>query len=238
MGHEVNPEVISSLWLVFIGGLAGSIHCLGMCGPLLAMAEGIRAGRWKAWSQLPLHAGRLITYSILGLLAGIAGSALKTSGLALGIQGVASLVGGLLMTLFAFVLFGIIPIKSLTNSGGFSSTKIANLLVSRHPLSGLLLGLYWGLLPCGLVWAWIMGAAGTGSPLSGILVMLVFGAGTVPALLVVGGLGGILSARSRTWFNRIGATTVLIMGVILMLRAAKSAGLLPPLKIAPNVPLY
>jgi sulfite exporter TauE/SafE len=235
---KVDPEVVSSLWLVFAGGLIGSVHCLGMCGPLLALAESVREGKWKVWSQLPLHLGRLITYLLMGLLAGLAGVALERGGMAGGLQGVASFVGGIFMILFAFVLFGWLPIaKKLTSSDGFAG-RFARLMASRRPLSGLILGLYWGLLPCGLVWAWLGASTGTGSPLGGALVMFVFGLGTVPALLVIGGIGGLLSTRSRAWLNRLGGITVLLMGVILLLRGAAAAGWIGKVMLAPGVPLY
>ena len=235
---QVDPEVVSSLWLVFVGGLVGSVHCLGMCGPLLALAEAVREGKWKVWSQLPLHLGRLITYSIMGLLAGLAGAALQRGGLAGNIQGVASFVGGAFMIAFAFILFGWIPLGRILEANQGFTARFAHRLASRHPLSGFILGLYWGLLPCGLVWAWLGASTGTGSPFGGALVMFVFGLGTVPALLVLGGIGVILSSRSRVWLNRLGGITVLIMGVLLILRGASSAGWIGKIMLAPGVPLY
>lgn len=235
---QVDPETISSLWLVFLGGLAGSVHCLGMCGPLLALAESVRGGKWKAWSQLPLHLGRIVTYSMLGLLAGLVGVALRKGGLASGIQGTASLVGGVLMILFALTMFGWIPLAGILEVSGGVASRFAQKLTSRHPLSGLVLGLYWGLLPCGLVWAWLAASTAAGSPLGGALVMFVFGLGTIPALLIFGGLGGILSSRSRAWLNRLGGAAVLAMGIILILRAAAAAGWIGKIMLAPGVPLY
>jgi len=69
-------------------------------------------------------------------------------------------------------------------------------------------------------------------------VMFVFGLGTVPALLVIGGIGGILSTRSRVWLNRLGGITVMLMGIILILRGAAAAGWIGKIMLAPGVPLY
>jgi sulfite exporter TauE/SafE len=236
---EISPETFASLWLVFLGGLAGSAHCLGMCGPLLALAESVRPGKWQVWSQLPLHLGRLITYSILGALAGLLGAAIKAGGMTMGIQGIASIVGGVIMIIFALSLLGWLPLPMIVNvSKGFTRV-FSEKLSADKPFGGFTIGLYWGLLPCGLTWAWVLGAGtATAHPLEASLVMFVFGAGTVPALLVIGGLGGILGRTARNWLNRFGAVTVILMGVILILRGAARLGLIGKIMLAPGVPLY
>lgn len=235
----ISPEIAQSLWLVFIGGLAGSAHCIGMCGPLVALVESSRKGKWYVWSQLPMHAGRLTTLAALGLVAGMAGDALKRGGLAVGLQGAAAITGGTLMIVLAMVMSGWLPWRKVVSVSEIVLTRFVRVLASRHPLSSFGIGLYWGLLPCGLIWAWLLGAAtATGSALGGALVMVVFGVGTMPALLVIGGLSSILSSNVKAWFNRIGIVTVLLMGVLLLLRGAASAGWIGRFMIAPGIPLF
>lgn len=220
------------------GGLIGSLHCLGMCGPLVAVAEGMRSRSGAPWAQLPLHVGRIITYTLLGILAGLVGAAVNTSGMAVGVHGAASVLGGVAMILFALVLLGWLPWRhALTVSQGAVSRFVRG-LASRRPLSGVALGLYWGLLPCGLVWGMLAGAAATGSPLHGAAVMAVFGAGTVPALLVAGGLASLLGPRVRAQLPRFAAGTVLLLGVLMVLRGAAGAGLIGHLHLSPGVMLY
>jgi sulfite exporter TauE/SafE len=227
-----------SLWGVFIGGLLGSAHCLGMCGPLVATIESLRPGRWSLWSNLPLHGGRVLTYTLMGAVAGLAGGALERAGLAVGLQGVAAFLGGAAMIVFGLVMLGWIPFGWGMTVGDKASAKIASSLGSNRPLSGLLLGFYWGFLPCGLVWAFLLRAGAAGSMLGGASVMAVFGAGTVPALLVLGSLAGYVGARHRQVLQRVGAATVMVLGVLLVLRGAAGAGWIPHLKIAPKVPLF
>lgn len=236
---NITPEVAASLWLIFLGGVAGSAHCLGMCGPLLLLSESMRSKKWTVWSQIPLHLGRIITYSIMGLLAGFIGVALKKTGLAVGIQGGASLVGGTLMIFFGLSMLGIIKIGFIDKAGSIFPAFITNRFDYSSFAGALLLGMFWGLLPCGLVWAWLLGAAtASGSPLGGVATMAAFGLGTVPALLILGGLAGFIGARFRNAMSKAGSVAVILMGLFLLLRGAASAGWIGKIMLAPGVPLY
>jgi sulfite exporter TauE/SafE len=228
----------ASLWLVGVGGFLGSGHCIGMCGPLVAIAEGMRPGKWTPWSHLPLHAGRLTTYAVMGAVAGLLGAALRGGALAFGIRGVAYFLGGAAMVLFALVLFDWLPWRrALTVSQGAVS-RFVRALTSRHPLSSFALGLQWGLIPCGLVWAFLPAAAATGSALQGAVVMIVFGAGTIPALLLAGGLAGFIGPRLRTHLPRLAASTVMLLGILLLLRGAADVGWINHLAIVDGVMLF
>jgi sulfite exporter TauE/SafE len=235
--HLMLPEA-ATLGTVFVFSLFASVHCIGMCGPLLALAEGLRPGKWTPWSQLPMHAGRIVTYALLGLVAGLVGGLVDHAGIAAGVRGAASLLGGAAMVLFAVVLLGWFPWRRpLTVSEGFVG-RFSRRLASRHPLGGVVLGLYWGLLPCGLVWAALLCAGATGSALRGALVMVAFGAGTVPALLLAGGLGGLVGPRLRGMLPRVAAASVMALGLLLVLRGAAGAGWIPHMMISEKVPLF
>jgi sulfite exporter TauE/SafE len=233
-----DPTVASSLWLVFVMGLAGSAHCLGMCGPLVAAAESLRPGRWTPWAHLPMHAGRLLTYAVMGGIAGVVGETVNRGALAIGLQGAASMLGGIAMILFGLALAGWLPFRWGLRVGERASGRIASALASHRPLSGLVIGLYWGMLPCGLVWGALLYAGATGSPIRGALAMLVFGAGTVPALLVLGSVAGWIGARYRQALLHIGAVSVVAMGILLLLRSAAGAGWIRHLKLLEGMPLY
>jgi sulfite exporter TauE/SafE len=236
--HGPDPETLASLWLVFVGGLVSSAHCIGMCGPLVAIAEGLHPGKFSVWAQLPMHLGRCVTYAFLGVLSGALGFVIKKGGETAGLLGLASIVGGVLMIILAFGMLGWLPMQKSLQAGEGFVRKFADKLISNKPLSRLSLGLYWGFLPCGLVWIWMGAAGGSGSPVNGAIVMFVFGLGTIPSLLIIGSLSKLVSVKYRAWFNRIGAITVILMGIILILRGAARAGWIGVIKIAPGVPLY
>lgn len=233
-----DPAAAVSLAAALVMGLAGSAHCLGMCGPLVAAADGLRLARWTPWAPLPMHAGRLVTYGAMGLAAGLIGGTIERGALAVGLQGVAATLGGLALIFFGLVLLGWMPFRWGLDIGERATARLAASIASQRPASGLLMGLYWGFLPCGLVWAALVNAGATASPLMGSLVMLLFGLGTVPALLVLGGLAGYIGARYRRWLTRLAAATVVAMGLLLLLRTAASAGWIAHLKLAAGVPLF
>lgn len=227
-----------SLWLVAVGGFVGSVHCLGMCGPLVAIAEGMRPGRWTPWSALPLHAGRVTTYALMGTLAGLLGLVLHRSALALGLRGLAYFLGGAAMILFALVLLDWLPWRGALHVSQSAVGRFVRALASRHPLSGFALGLQWGLLPCGLVWAMLPVAATTGSALGGAATMVAFGLGTVPALLLAGGMAGLIGPRLRRLMPHIAATIVLLLGALLLLRGAADVGWIDHLFVAKGVLVF
>lgn len=237
-GHHNMMTTDMTLGMVFIAALIASVHCIGMCGPLVALAETVRPGKWRPWAQIPLNLGRVVTYSIMGAIAGLIGKAVERGGLIWDFQGGAALVGGVLMVLFAAVTAGWIKVPWAVKVSDTAVHRFTKALATDHPLGGFTLGLYWGLLPCGLVWAFLATAGAQASLIRGALVMALFGAGTVPAMLVMGGVGSLLGPRLRQWLPRIATVSILFLGVLMILRGASSAGWIGKVFIAEGVPLY
>lgn len=181
-----------------LAGLVGSPHCVGMCGGF-ALACGGQAKGAIAW-----HAGRLVTYAVLGAVAGAVGGTIP------GPQWVGAAFSATLIVWFAAALAGIVPEPKVVVPG---LGRLASGLVARPgSLARFGFGLANGLLPCGLVYAGLSVPVASGDPLVGAVAMVAFGAGTVPALsiLIFGGRRLALgSMRSR----RILATGVLIAGL-------------------------
>ena len=204
------------LWTAFLLGLVGSLHCLGMCGPLtllLPRLDGPARMRFVA-GRVAYNSGRLVTYSILGIAVGALGSIAAFGGLqrALSISlGIAVIVG----VLFGRRLAASGPINSLVSKLRTRFSKH----VSRNDLPSMfVVGIINGLLPCGLVYAGLAIAASVHTPLYGAATMAVFGLGTFPLMLAVSLSGGFLGNSFRIRLQRLIPTTMCLMGVLLVLR--------------------
>lgn len=180
-------------------GLLGSTHCIGMCGGISAAfsfalpANARRGGRLLAW-QLAYNSGRLLTYTVLGALVGL---------LAHGILGSWAmspwprLIAGGFMVLLGLYLAGWWNLlQKIEGLGSHLWTRLAPLrrhvLPIDHPAKAILAGSLWGFLPCGLVYSALALAATRADPALSSAVMLAFGLGTLPMLLITGTLAGKL----------------------------------------------
>lgn len=181
-----------------LAGLAGSPHCVAMCGGFAASCGGPREGL-LAW-----HAGRLVTYAALGALAGAAGLALP------GPRWLAAAVAAALLLWFALALAGLVPeprvrVPALVRAG-------QRLAGAPGQGSRFLFGMATGLLPCGLVYSALSVPVALADPLPGAAAMLAFGLGTVPALtLLAGTLQRLLARDLRA--RRLVALLVLVAGL-------------------------
>jgi uncharacterized protein len=171
-------------------GFAGSFHCIGMCGPL-ALALPVRhlslPVQWLAY--LAYNLGRVATYSLLGLLLGLAGSGF----VAVGWQQVFSIVAGSIILLLAILNYGfskkVQPL--LWQAFNRRVRQWVGFFLKRGGQSGFfLMGMANGLLPCGMVYMAITTALATGTPTQGTVLMMGFGLATVPNMLLLG-LAGI-----------------------------------------------
>ncbi len=203
----------------FTIGLVGSLHCLGMCGPI-AVAIPLHRNNWlmKVTGGLLYNTGRIITYGILGALFGLLGRGIHLAGL----QQWASIGLGIIMILS--VLFPVVfreKIKLDKVFSGYSGRLIGRfrVLFSRRTLGNLLfIGLLNGLLPCGLVYMAIAGAINTNQVLTGIAFMVAFGIGTTPALLVLSLAGNVVTSSFRRRAARVIPVFIVILGILFILR--------------------
>jgi uncharacterized protein len=219
-------------------GFVGSLHCLGMCGPII-LAYSIYLGSPSIsittppgalmfhsgiFHHLAFHLGRLMTYGFLGALAGLLFHFANQDRLFLHIRSSLTLAGGILMIFMGFALLRIIPLPGLTIffSGSSNITaSLGRLFGSQSVYSKMALGMAVGFLPCGLSWAMVVKAATTHNILAGFLVMVAFGLGTVPALLLPGISASILSLKLRIVGERLAATSIIVMGLILVFKGVK-----------------
>ncbi len=215
----------SDFYLALAFGFVSSLHCVQMCGPIVltySVAANTDAARR---SQLGLHlaynTGRTLTYMLLGAIAGLAGGTMTWVGRVAGIENVAAIVAGVAMVITGLVLlgFGLKSWRGFALPGRFLR-PVGKLITSRSVASKFALGLLMGLLPCGLVYAALMKAIGTATPLAGALTLMAFGLGTSVALVVLG-LGSSAATRKiARWGTTVSAITVMAMGAILIARGA------------------
>lgn len=210
-----------------LGG-ASSLHCAGMCGPVVA-AYSAAVPRGTVLPHLAYNGGRILTYSLLGVLAGAAGEGAGWLGHIAGIERWAAVGGGLLMLMAGLALLGVARGTSLVQIGGDRRLpqrlirRITPFLVAPSAASKFGLGLGLGLLPCGLVYAALAKAATTGSPIDGALTMAAFGTGTAGALLAVALLSAGFRQKLARHGTRVAAAGVILLGLIAIGRGAYSA---------------
>lgn len=210
------------LGAMFFLGTASSLHCVQMCGPLVvAFSAAFPPASLRPHAAY--HAGRLLTYAMLGAAAGALGQATGLLGRLTGIEQILTWISGGLM-----ILMGLYAARGTATSGLVQiqqpslarrlTRAVGRILLQPTAGSKFRLGLALGLLPCGLVYAALLKAMATAQPWQGAGTMLAFGAGTAGALLAV----GLFSARigkSLTRFGpRVAAAGFLLLGFLLIWR--------------------
>jgi hypothetical protein len=203
---------------VLIASLLGSVHCAGMCGGFVCFYAGAAGNGTRA--HVAYNAGRLTSYLLLGLLAGLVGATVDRLGALAGLSRGAAILSGTLM-----VGWGL---STLLAVRGVRLPRLGGRLGGHNPLGGLLArvrgrsatvraaatGLFTTLLPCGWLYAFVAAAAGTGSVDRALLTMGVFWLGTLPMMLAVGYGVQRLSGPLRTRLPIVTATAVVVMGLL------------------------
>lgn len=184
---------MDDVMLVFLMGLLGSLHCVAMCGGLV-MACSMRFGGGFSFS-LVYNAGRLLSYSLLGLLMGFLGKALVAAGLFGRFQSVLPIVAGAFMVLIGLELLGVFsgrfrsPFSRTLSSSFFRAVTMIG--GSNKKAAPFLVGMMNGFIPCGLLYAAGVKAASTADPAQGALIMAALAAGNFLPLLFAGSFPGI-----------------------------------------------
>lgn len=216
---------MNELPLIFVGGLLGSSHCIGMCGPL-ALALGVTGDKLSSnlRRQLAFSIGRICTYGFFGATAAFAGLLLgNLSWLSHSIQGVLAVAGGTALVLLGLSTAGVLPRLNLSWTSPQPCTAalgLKSLLTSPKLAAAFLAGVFTGFIPCGLVYAFLAMAAGSGNVARGWLIMATFGFGTVPLLLITGCGGTLISVATRARVLQIAAWCVVVTGIISIARGA------------------
>ncbi len=218
---------------IFLIGLLGSMHCIGMCGGFVAMYS---LKKPAAQPALPYHVlynlGRVTTYSLLGGVMGLIGSFGAYIGKLRGIPGAVLLIAGVVMILMGMNIAGILGRRGVFENADIASRsffrKALNRILAMQSVGGtFLLGLLLGFLPCGLLYPLFIQAAASGSFFSGFLIMALFGLGTMPAMMSFGFLVTRIRPKLRLALYRISAVLIVLLGIRTLLRGLSFNGCIP-----------
>lgn len=200
-------------------GLAGSLHCIGMCGPIALALPLESSEKWQLAMRLAIyHTGRIFTYGILGLFFGLAGKGLAVAGL----QQSLSIAAGVFMLLMAFFAWRFEQLLLVFPGFGSLSQWVKRrmgVLINQNSRGAMLsLGALNGLLPCGMVYAALAGAISTGGLWQGGAFMVLFGLGTVPLFFMFTLAGNSLGRGLRQRFKTLQPLLLSLAGVWLISR--------------------
>lgn len=201
-------------------GLLGSLHCVGMCGPIALALPQANNGRYALlYSRLLYNLGRVFTYSILGLVVGLLGKGLMLAGTQQAVSialGVIILLVMLLPKRLTYRLEQFSPFRKAVQA---LKKSFGKLFLGKGRLTFLWLGLLNGLLPCGLVYLALAGAIATGEYWGGALYMALFGLGTVPMMLGVSLAGNFIKPSVRSWlYRRLVPVFTVMLALLFILR--------------------
>lgn len=218
-------QVAPLIAAVLAASLLGSLHCAGMCGAFMLFAVGAgdaTAPARRRTLHVAYHAGRLVTYALLGAVAGAVGAALDFGGSFVGLQRVAAAAAGALMIGFGVVtLLRLAGIRSRIEPFPRAFRRVVE-HAQRRALAlppfarALAIGLLTTLLPCGWLYAFAFTAAGTGHPALGALTMGVFWVGTLPVLIAVGVGAQALAGPLRRRLPVLTSLVLVVVGLFML----------------------
>jgi uncharacterized protein len=207
------------VWSGIVVGFLGSLHCLGMCGPIaLALPTGHASKTSLFFGRLTYNFGRTVTYALLGAVSGLVGKSIELAGLQQSISigaGVLILLGVLLPTRF---FRGLLPKISLAGPLDKIKAYWQVLFTRQNKRSLFVLGVLNGFLPCGFLYLGLVTAATMGGVLAASLYMILFGLGTTPVLLLTSFAGGLFSMQARRKILRLAPVAVSVLAVVLIVR--------------------
>jgi sulfite exporter TauE/SafE/copper chaperone CopZ/plastocyanin domain-containing protein len=213
--------------MLFVIGLITSVHCLAMCGGInlsqcIPQAAAGSKGGDALVPGILYNGGRVISYTIVGIVVGAVGSVVTPSGR---FQGAVQLAAGVFMVIMGINMLGIIPALrrfKLHLPGIFAKKINRQRAANKNPL---FVGLLNGLMPCGPLQAMQLYALSTGSPVAGGVSMLIFSLGTVPLMFGIGALSSMLTKKFTRRVMQAGAILVTVLGMTMFANGWNLTGL-------------
>jgi sulfite exporter TauE/SafE len=211
----MSPEILAA----FLVGLVGSLHCIGMCGPIaIALPVPDSSNLSFFTGRILYNLGRVVTYSFLGAILGLLGGRIALAGA----QQIVSIILGVVI-----IIAVLLPQKyknffaqhPLIQKLAQPLKENIGVLFRKGTFSAMfLIGILNGFLPCGLVYVALAGAIASGDAISGAAVMILFGLGTVPAMFAATIFGKFINVGIRTKIRKAVPVLAILLGVIFILR--------------------
>lgn len=207
------------LWSGFILGLLGSLHCIGMCGPIAFMLPVDRKNSIKKASQITLyHIGRLFAYSLLGFVFGLLGASISIFGQ----QQKLSIAVGVIIILVVITPINLFKKFNITTPlyGIISKlkSKLGQQFKKKTPETFFIIGFLNGFLPCGLVYMAVFAAIATANSIYSSLYMILFGLGTIPLMTTTVYLGKFLNTTLKQRIQKAIPIFVICIGILFVIR--------------------
>ncbi len=208
-----------SFWAAFTVGLFGSLHCVGMCGPIAAaLPYPSQKKSYLLGSVLLYNSGRILTYGLLGILFGILGASFSLAGF----QQFIALFLGIIFLLAGFFSFNLettlLKWKWTNRIFFFVKSRLSIFLQKKSLQSLFFIGLMNGLLPCGLVYIALAGAISSGTILGGFTWMIAFGLGTIPLMMLAAISGSFIRVPLRNFFKKAYPIMLMIFALLFIIR--------------------
>lgn len=208
--------------MVFAGlilGLLGSLHCIGMCGPIAMLLPVSKTNTIKKHIQILLyHLGRIVAYSLLGVVFGLVGKGLSLTGLQ---QQLSIAIGVIMIVLVIFPKMShaftlkVSPISKILNG---VKKKMGLYLKKESYYAIFTIGFFNGFLPCGMVYMALVGAIAMPSLPEATLYMALYGLGTIPLLSTLLYIKDAFSATFRSNLQKVIPLFVVALGVLFIIR--------------------
>lgn len=220
----------SALIVMLLAGLAGGFgHCIGMCGPVVA-AYSFGEQKLRYLHHILYNLGRITTYMFMGAVVGLTGSFLVLTSSIEKIQAAIMVFAGISIIIMGIAIGGWIPVRRSPKSSSWLSSTIQKTMElfkgSRTAGTYYPMGIVLGFLPCGLTYTALLAAAraamDTDNHLAGMLqgafMLLFFGLGTAPALLLVGRVIDIIGAKARDRLYKLASLIMILTGVYFVVK--------------------
>ena len=223
----------ASYAVLFVVGLITSLHCVGMCGGIMLSQTIGKESKSKFNAMKPAilyNLGRVVSYTIIGGIAGAIGSVFALS---LTAKASMQILAGIFMIVMGFNMAGFKAFRKLQLK---LPTSVLKLLGKPKPKTPFFVGIFNGLMPCGPLQTMQLYALGTGSGISGALSMFIFAIGTVPLMLTFGALSSLLSKGYTKKILKFSGILIVVLGLVMSNRGLALAGMnLGPASMLANI---